>query len=158
MEIKLDGVEFGIYNNFVLEVSKIISGDAKLLVEYGRVVVNSGTITLPSKTINLSGEADMFALSYIQSEIFSLKCVSCHSSNALGVLDLREGKSYAHIYNITAVYNSNYYLVTPYKSDSSYLYMTLVAEHLMPPAPLTELTDDEIEIVKNWIDEGAINI
>lgn len=143
----------------IVELDKA-SNKASTLVEYGQIVVSNNTESLSNKTLsftNISGHT----FARVELEIIEPSCVSCHSeSNPQGGLSLSSGVSYKNLINITAVYNSSFVQIKPYESEKSYFYLTLIDSldaPLMPPLPLEALTKNQIELVKKWIDEGALN-
>lgn len=79
--------------------------------------------------------------------IFNQNCVACHGGNIAP--DLRSGSSY------TALTNGGY--VIPFDAVNSILYKSLKGEGapLMPPSGA--LPNANIDLVKNWIDDGALN-
>lgn len=74
------------------------------------------------------------------------ECVGCHSGATAP--DLRDANSYNSLING---------FVVPNDSQSSILYKSLLGKGapLMPPG--SKWTDTKINLVKNWIDQGAIN-
>lgn len=81
-------------------------------------------------------------------DIMNSRCVSCHSTNnPLGGLSL---SSYQEIMDGT----SNGLIVIPCESESSELYNRIFSGN-MPPGP-NDLTLEQIEIVGNWINLGAL--
>ncbi len=78
--------------------------------------------------------------------IFTRECAFCHPPS---LPDLTEGNSYAAIINGDIV---------PNDVDASLLYQTLItdnASELMPPGEA--LSDEDINLVKSWIEQGAKN-
>jgi len=74
------------------------------------------------------------------------ECVGCHSGNTAP--DLRDANSYTSLLNG---------FVVPNDSQSSVLYKSLLGEgaSLMPPGSKWPVS--KINLVKNWIDQGALN-
>lgn len=51
--------------------------------------------------------------------------------------------------------------VTPFDPNDSELYESIVEsdpDDIMPPPPYAELSNDQILVIKNWINQGALNI
>ena len=75
--------------------------------------------------------------------IFTTNCVACHDGGIPP--DLTAGKSY------TAIVPA---YVTAGDASSSDLYESLVSGYMPPDG---KLSDEDINIVKNWINQGAKN-
>jgi len=79
--------------------------------------------------------------------IFTEFCAACHPNAAPP--DLTAGNSYAAIINGDIV---------PFDLNASSLYQTLIttdASELMPPSG--SLSDEDINLVKSWIEQGALD-
>ena len=91
--------------------------------------------------------------SYVEYEyqvqpVLNDRCISCHStSNPLGGLSLAN-------YSDVVAGTENGLIVDPCSSDSSDLYNRISTGN-MPPGP-NDLTQAQINLIMNWIDEGAI--
>lgn len=78
--------------------------------------------------------------------IFNQSCVQCHTTGGINP-DLTAGNSY------NALLNGGY--VIPSNAEGSPLYQSLIGNPQMPPgAPLSQ---DKIDLVKKWINDGALN-
>jgi len=78
--------------------------------------------------------------------IFTAKCASCHGGSLTP--DLREGNSYDAIVNGV--------FIVPNDIDASVLYQRLIGNgNLMPPG--NPLSTTKINLVKSWIENGALN-
>jgi len=88
--------------------------------------------------------------------IFDQNCVSCHPSS--GNLDLTATNSYNNLVNVNA---SGYSAkrVVPNNSDQSVLYKKIDgSEDYGSNMPLgSNLSQTQINAIKQWIDEGALN-
>lgn len=80
--------------------------------------------------------------------ILSQNCASCHNGSVAP--DLRSGTSY------TALTANNAYVI-PSDADNSILHKALIGQGapLMPPSGA--LSQAKINLVKQWINEGALN-
>lgn len=91
----------------------------------------------------------------IQQDIFNQYCTGCHGSS--GGLDLGEGVSYDNLIEVPANGNDEFLRVEPFNPVDSYLYMKVVGDpragNRMPIGG--ELTEDEINMVYDWINAGA---
>ena len=99
--------------------------------------------------------------------IFNTHCTRCHVTggfaNNSGIpLKLIEGVSYNLLIGRQSVNNPNWTLVAPGDPDNSLLYHKMSST--MPPVGrrmpwdgATTLSQDEIDHVRTWIAEGAVN-
>ncbi|MGZ0016036.1 c-type cytochrome [Yeosuana sp. AK3] len=79
--------------------------------------------------------------------VFNQNCANCHNGSQNP--DLRSGNSF------TALIGGNF--VIPSNSENSILYKSLIGQGapLMPPSG--GISQTKINIIKQWIDEGALN-
>jgi mono/diheme cytochrome c family protein len=95
--------------------------------------------------------AQPVTFSQIESTILGPKCVSCHQSpdGQAGVnLD-----SYAAIENAPATHG--HAILEPGSADTSHLYDAVKSGDMPPGGPM--LSADEIQMIRDWINEGAPN-
>ena len=103
----------------------------------------------------------MPTLSSIQSLIFNESCLDHHGDHAVeGELDLSEGMSYAELVNMPSIQVLGLNRVEPNDAENSYLIHKLedrasIVGNRMPPAGL--LTTEQIDTIKEWINNGAQN-
>lgn len=158
--IRAEGVNKKTYEKVRLVEVNQSTNVSKILIEYGQIVVSSNTETLSNKSI-LFNNSEELSFNRIQSEIINTNCLSCHStSNPLGGLDLSPGISFNNLINIQAIEDPEFLQVKPFESYNSYFYLTLVDSldaPVMPPLPLEKLSPSQIELVRKWIDAGALN-
>lgn len=80
--------------------------------------------------------------------IFNANCVACHNGSLKP--NLSEGNSY------TSITVTNPEHIVPNDADGSVLYQRLIGiGNLMPPSG--SLSNKNISLVKNWINQGAQN-
>jgi hypothetical protein len=81
--------------------------------------------------------------------IFDRKCAACHPVS-YPYLDLRRGRSYDELVRVSARTRPAFERVLPGRPELSYL-----LTH--PPDPSLEglLTEEELDLIARWIDEGA---
>ena len=98
-------------------------------------------------------------LSSIQSEVFNPSCVVHHGpSVAEAGLDLSEGRSFENLVNVMST-QVGLELVEPNDAENSYLIHKLdgragiIGARMPPNGPF--LTDEALDLIKQWIDEGA---
>ncbi|HGY55207.1 MAG TPA: hypothetical protein ENK44_05890 [Caldithrix abyssi] len=93
---------------------------------------------------------------YIQNEVFTPICVSCHGDVLQqGGLDLSSGNAYGNLVNAAST-SSSLKRVQPGESQNSYLMKRLRGENgetVMPPSG--KLSGALIDSIAAWIDRGA---
>ena len=95
--------------------------------------------------------------------IFSRSCAKsgCHAGAVLQQgLSLESGKSYALLFGIPSTEDPTLKRVEPGRSDLSYLVKKLEGSGLgarMPADGPPFLPDAEVQLIKDWIDQGAPN-
>ena len=118
------------------------------------------TPTTPAPTPT-TPEADtlMPTLSSIQAMVFNESCIEHHGEHATeGDLDLTDGMSYAHLVNVASFQVPTLDRVEPNDAENSYLIHKLedragIVGDPMPPDGL--LTAEQIDVIKQWINDGA---
>ncbi len=134
-------------NLFVCSVAVLISACGE----------NGGT-TAPVENVSFSADVQ---------PIFTANCTSlgCHiAPNSQLGMELNLGQAYTNIVGVQAV-QATMPRVTPGQSSASYLYQKVIdaqvaaggSGHRMPPEPRTALDSDELETIRVWIEEGALN-
>jgi uncharacterized membrane protein len=83
--------------------------------------------------------------------IFDRKCTTCHPAS-YPYLDLRRGRSYGDLVGVPARTRPAFARVLPGRAELSYL-----LTHPPDPSLTGLLTDEELELIARWIDEGAEN-
>jgi hypothetical protein len=81
--------------------------------------------------------------------IFDRACIDCHPVS-YPYLDLRRGRSYEQLVRVSARTRPAFERVLPGRSELSY-----VLTHPPDPSLTGLLTDEELELIARWIDEGA---
>ena len=94
-------------------------------------------------------------------------CSGCHSPGGSAVMDhgiamnLTAGRAYDSIVNQTSVQNPTWTIVAPGDSASSLLYLKVSSDD--PPVGVRmprfthPLSGSEIGLIRDWIDQGALN-
>jgi hypothetical protein len=108
-------------------------------------------------------------LAQIQDEIFTPRCavVICHdSASQSGSLVLEDGASFDELVGVEpstpAARDAGFLLVDPGDPDNSFLVTKLElpdpSVELGSPMPLVgdRLTEDEIQLIRDWIAQGAL--
>lgn len=83
--------------------------------------------------------------------IFDRKCSACHPVS-YPYLDLRQGRSYDELVGVTARTRPAFERVLPGRPELSYL-----LTHPPDPSLVGLLSDEELDLIGRWIDEGARN-
>ena len=92
----------------------------------------------------------------IQANIFTPRCVNAGCHPTQGNLLLTPKDSYSELVNQPSLYNM--LLVAPFKPDSSALYLKVAGTDLgtRMPQGLDPLNSLEIEAIRQWIEDGAL--
>ena len=95
----------------------------------------------------------------------NINCTSsCHNNPATvqgeGNLLLIDGMSYNQLLNIDSENYSNYKRVVPFEPELSLLYISVADAgndvNLQMP-PNTTIPNEQIEFIRKWIEQGALN-
>ncbi len=99
--------------------------------------------------------------SSIQRELFNPSCVDHHGERSTDAeLDLTEGESFANLVSVMSV-QVGLDLVEPNNAENSYLIhkldgrASIVGDRMPPGGPF--LTPEQIEVIKAWINTGALD-
>jgi mono/diheme cytochrome c family protein len=98
--------------------------------------------------------------------ILTTACTGCHSPGGSAMLDgipmdLREGEAYDAVVHRPSAQDAEWTLVVPGDSGSSLLYLKVSSDS--PPVGVRmprfspTLSPSEIELIGDWIDQGALN-
>lgn len=91
------------------------------------------------------------SFSSLEAQIFTPKCVKCHNpTKSSGGVDLSSWESVRQVDGA-----HDHAIVEPGKATESHLY-TQIASGNMPPTG-TKCSPSEIQAVRDWIDQGALN-
>lgn len=104
-------------------------------------------------------------LSSIQTNIFNANCAlsGCHVGGAVlpGSMDLRAGESFSSIVGVPSEQRPGLDRVEPGDPDASYLVRKIEGGPdimgMRMPAGRAALSQDEIDLVREWIADGAVN-
>ena len=83
--------------------------------------------------------------------IFDVECIGCHDDTHF-YLDLRQCCSYEEIWSL----GTRAPYVNPDNPEQSKLYLHLTGDLLLMP-PFGALPDNQMDLVLQWIEEGALN-
>ena len=98
----------------------------------------------------------------ISSQIFSQRCTGCHSGSAPAAgMNLSSATAHAALVNVPSVQRGGAVRVIPGNADGSYIIQKLRGEAGIVgqrmPAGGPFLSDDQINLIRQWINEGARN-
>ncbi|MCK9426375.1 MAG: hypothetical protein M0Q21_10085 [Ignavibacteriaceae bacterium] len=100
--------------------------------------------------------------STIQKEVFNVSCAlsGCHSgTDAAAGMDLSADKAFNNLVNVSSTSNTNFVRVQPGNSANSFIIKRLrntgESSGIMPPSG--KLSENAIQLVENWINNGAKN-
>ncbi|HEX9653826.1 MAG TPA: hypothetical protein VGA99_08950 [bacterium] len=103
-------------------------------------------------------------LATIQANIFSARCAvpGCHVPNGLGLMSLRNtNESFTNLVSRPSAQRSNLFRVQPGNANNSYIIQKLAgASGIMGtrmPQGGPYLSSDQINLIRQWIDDGALN-
>lgn len=99
----------------------------------------------------------------VQEQVFNESCAfaGCHAGeDPAGDLDLSAGVAFDNIVNVASTQVPNLMRVEPENADDSYLYIKITSGDRIASGTFSmpiggELTDEQIELVEEWIDSGA---
>ncbi|MBF0350451.1 MAG: hypothetical protein HQM11_05435 [SAR324 cluster bacterium] len=96
---------------------------------------------------------------YVQANIFAKYCVICHSGEfPMGGMSL-EADQYTNVVVNKRLSSTRIPIVNPGNSDGSYIYMKITGDAnikgVQMPAMGGPLSDNDIALIKQWIDVGA---
>lgn len=103
-------------------------------------------------------------LTNVQENIFSINCAlsGCHAgaSPQLGQ-NLSEGQAFSNIVNVPSIEMPSLFRVDPFDPDMSYLFLKITGAAGIVggqmPLGRTPLSAEEIETIRQWIENGALN-
>ncbi len=89
--------------------------------------------------------------------IYDRNCVRCHSGPSPPAdLDLSAEVSFAQTVNVASTQEPTYLLVKPFDHVMSWLHEKIVNPNPSVGSKMANLTDDEIDLIAKWIDQGAV--
>ena len=118
------------------------------------------TPTTPTPTTPTPGNPAA-TLSAIQNAVFDPSCVDCHGpDHSHAGLDLSAGRAHENLVSAPSIQVA-LNLVTPGDAENSYLIHKLegragiVGDRMPPAGPF--VTGDDLDAIRQWIDDGAAN-
>lgn len=148
-EIKLSVSKYDLTYRFFLQIKFPIMKKISRLVRHvaAVILILFFSSCYYDKALPETSDDDFVSYSLDIQPIFTNNCTSCHPT-LVSPPDLTEGNSYNSITN-------GIYIIENDK-DASLLYQRLIGNSgIMPPSG--SLPVSEINLVKNWIEQGALN-
>ncbi len=111
---------------------------------------------------NISEQIDAIQLvtfNRVQNQVFN-NCIVCHGSSSGEIaadLNLTSGNSYENLIGVSSVMRPEMVRVYAGSSTYSYLINVLNKDIDFNHAASSSATESDIQLVKDWIDEGALN-
>lgn len=103
-------------------------------------------------------------LTELQNEVFTTRCAipNCHAgANPPQGMNLSAGQTHANVVNVPSNELPQYLRIHPGNPTDSYLYMKITGDPRIggSPMPLTggPLAADQIEAIRQWIEDGALD-
>ncbi|MEK7850372.1 MAG: Ig-like domain-containing protein, partial [Deltaproteobacteria bacterium] len=134
----------------------------------------TGTVTTGIKDSNGNALASSYSWGFITGSsststvsfatnvqpIFNSECTLCHMSGGQAAfLPLTDGVSYYNLVSKASTYTAGSKLVAPCDSSNSILYKRISGTSAGPQMPkgVSALSSSDQNLIKTWIDEGALN-
>jgi len=124
-------------------------------------LIGCSVTTEPEETNSLPNNTSVTFTS-VQKEVFDKSCAlaGCHSGvDAAAGMNLSAGSAYANLINIVSVRNAIFVRVQPGNSANSFIIKMLrnTGENTRIMPPSGTLNESSIQLVENWINNGAKN-
>lgn len=126
---------------------------------YKTPIANIGEITVDSDVNKEIHDIVLLSYARVQNQVFN-KCQLCHggsSGETAANLNLTVSNSYTSLVNVTAEKNPSMIRVLPGYSSQSFLINVLNKEIDFDHAASSSATETDIQLVEDWINEGAKN-
>lgn len=108
-------------------------------------------------------QAGPTTLQAVQVSVFTPRCATsgCHTGGGPFGLDLSNGLTAGNTIGVSSAEVPAYDRITPYDAANSYLYMKISGDPRllgdpMPAPPNALLTPQQVQLVADWINAGAI--
>lgn len=141
----------------------LVTSLAGLLLTGGCGGSNSPTAPTPPPSGGGGGGSATVTLSMLQTQVFSARCTSCHGGpGGQEGLNLAAGSAHGSLVNVASAQKPGAIRVIPGDPDNSYLVQKLrgdagIVGLRMPRNGPPFLSDDQINLVRQWIQQGAPN-
>jgi len=97
--------------------------------------------------------------------ILNARCINCHAPGGFAQMvgipwDYREDTAYEDLVNRISSQDANFTVVVPGDPDSSLMFLKVSSESppvgSMMPLGGPPLTDGEVQLIRDWIEQGAV--
>jgi len=119
-------------------------------------------VTVEPEVNNSLPDNSLATFSTIQKEVFDVSCAlsGCHSgAGAAAGMDLSSGLAFNNLVNVPSTSNTNFVRIQPGNSANSFIIKRLrnigESSGIMPPSG--KLSENTIQLVETWINNGAKN-
>jgi hypothetical protein len=122
--------------------------------------VEIATVTLPGSFLFPPGTSS--TLSGNVQPIFTANCatnLACHVAGGAGPVNLSAGQAYQGIFEVVSTQDPLKFYVDPFNTPQSYLFNKVEGTGIgsQMPLGLPPLPQDQMDAIRNWILEGAVN-
>ena len=138
----------------------------RLTVVVGSAILTGVACAGDGTGLELVNEVDQVTLSGDVQPIFTSNCAlsGCHAgTNPQEGMNLSAGQTFANVVNVQAMELSTMNRVTPDEPDNSYLVHKVQGTHLsvggsgdQMPQGRSPLTQPDIDLIRAWIEAGAL--
>ena len=138
----------------------------RLTVVVGSAILAGAACAGDGTGLELVNEVDQVTLSGDVQPIFTSNCAlsGCHAgTNPQEGMNLSAGQTFANVVNVQAMELSTMNRVTPDEPDNSYLVHKVQGTHLnvggsgnQMPLGRSPLTQTDIDLIRAWIEAGAL--
>ena len=119
---------------------------------------DEGSFFIPRQPV-AAGEVDTAYFSTEVAPIFHAKCWLCHPP--YGGMDLSPSEVYINLVDVTSTNYAPAKRVVPGDLDASVLWHKVTGDGtygtMMPPPVYTQLTLEELQTIRDWIEQGALD-
>ena len=121
-----------------------------------------GNVSVEPETPPNNNQSTPPTLTMVQEQVFNKSCAlaGCHAGSVPQAgMNLSSGKAYSNLVNITSILNPKFKRVDPGSSSNSFIIKMLrnTGELTAQMPPSGKLNDSVIQLVEEWIDDGAKN-
>ena len=131
---------------------------ASMLLLMAGCAKDEGPVLIPRQPVP-AGQVDTAYFSTEVATIFHAKCWLCHPP--YGGMDLSPGEVYINLVMVTSTNYAPAMRVVPGDVDASVLWHKVTGDGvygtMMPPPGYAQLTLEELQTIRDWIEQGALD-